>query len=130
MENSSCSFVRLLLLFCFIFVFFLTFCSSELATVSSLICRHLSVCCSSDSLLTPFSILPQAEQQKRAAITSAEGDKVAAELLSAAFARAGNGLIELRRIEAAEDIAYQMSQSRNVVYLPQNQTTLLNLGAV
>lgn len=73
-------------------------------------------------------LVEKAEQQKRAAITSAEGDKVAAELLSKAFASAGNGLIELRRIEAAEDIAYQLSQNRNVVYLPQGQNTLLNIG--
>ena len=33
--------------------------------------------------------------------------------------KAGEGLIELRRIEAAEDIANNMAQSRNVVYLPQ-----------
>ena len=36
------------------------------------------------------------------------------------------GLIELRRIEAAEDIAYQLSQSPNVVYLNQNSNMLLN----
>ena len=33
--------------------------------------------------------------------------------------QAGEGLVELRRIEAAEDIANNMAQSRNVVYLPQ-----------
>jgi len=75
-------------------------------------------------------VVEKAEQQKKAAVTSAEGDREAASLLSKAFAAAGDGLVELRRIEAAEDIAYQMSQSRNVVYLPQNQTTLLNLGQV
>ena len=37
--------------------------------------------------------------------------------------QAGEGLIELRRIEAAEDIANNMAQSRNVVYLPQVVTS-------
>jgi len=47
--------------------------------------------------------------------------------LAKAFGEAGEGLVELRRIEAAEDIAYQLSKSRNVVYLPNGQQTLLAL---
>jgi prohibitin 1 len=35
--------------------------------------------------------------------------------------------VELRRIETAEDVATQMAQSRNVVYLPSGQQTLLSL---
>lgn len=63
----------------------------------------------------------------KASIISAEGDAQAAELLAKAFADAGDGLVELRRIEAAEDIAYQLSRSRQVAYLPAGQSTLLNL---
>lgn len=44
-----------------------------------------------------------------------------------AFADAGDGLVELRKIEAAEEIADRMAKSKNVVYLPGNQSTLLNL---
>jgi len=51
----------------------------------------------------------------------------AALMLAKAFGDAGEGLVELRRIEAAEDIAYQLAKSRNVVYLPTGQSTLLNL---
>ena len=40
---------------------------------------------------------------------------------------AGEGLVELRRIETAEHIAEEMATSRNVVYLPQGQSTLLAL---
>lgn len=69
----------------------------------------------------------QAEQQKKAAIISAEGDSKAAELLAKAFSKAGGGLVELRKLEAAEDIAYQLSKSKSVVYLPQGQQTLLSL---
>jgi prohibitin 1 len=57
-------------------------------------------------------MVEKAEQQKKAAIISAEGDSNAAELLIAnSLATAGNGLIELHKLEAAEDIAYQFSHS-------------------
>jgi prohibitin 1 len=72
-------------------------------------------------------LVEKAEQQKKATVLSAEGDAEAATLLSKAFTTAGDGLIELRRIEAAEDIAYQLSRSRGVNYLPSGQGTLLNL---
>lgn len=72
-------------------------------------------------------LVEKAEQVKLASIISAEGDTEAASLLSKAFSKAGDGLIELRRIETAEEVATQLSQSRNVVYLPHGQQTLLSL---
>ena len=57
----------------------------------------------------------------------AEGDSQGATLIAQALGEGGEGLVELRKIEAAEDIAYQLSQSPNVVYLPDNQNTLLSL---
>nr|QBH74214.1 prohibitin [Encarsia formosa] len=72
-------------------------------------------------------LVEKAEQQKKAAIISAEGDAQAASLLAKSLGEAGDGLVELRRIEAAEDIAYQLGRSRQVIYLPPNQSTLLNL---
>lgn len=75
-------------------------------------------------------LVEKAEQMKKSAVISAEGDAAAAELLAKAFAESGDGLIELRRIEAAEDIAYQLSRSRQVAYLPGAQNTLLNLPAM
>jgi prohibitin 1 len=75
-------------------------------------------------------LVEKAEQQKKAAVISAEGDTQAAYLLAKAFGDAGEGLVELRRIEAAEDIAFQLSKSRNVVYLPTGQSTLLNLPSM
>merc|ERR1739845_168706 len=68
-------------------------------------------------------LVEKAEQFKTASVISAEGDTEAASLLATAFAKAGEGLVELRRIEAAEEIATHMSQSRNVVYLPSGQKT-------
>lgn len=67
------------------------------------------------------------EQRKLATVIRAEGDAQAATLIATALGEGGNGLIELRKIEAAEDIAYQLSQSPNVVYLPEKQNTLLSL---
>jgi len=72
-------------------------------------------------------LVEKAEFVKTASIIQAEGDTDAATLLARAFAEAGEGLIELRRIEASEEIASQMAQSRNVVYLPPGQQTLLAL---
>jgi len=74
-------------------------------------------------------LVEKAEQHKKAAIISAEGDYQAAGLLAKAF-EAGEALVELRRLEAAEDIAQQLSRSRNVVYLPSGQTTLINLPQI
>ena len=62
-----------------------------------------------------------------AAVLSAEGDSEAAKMLAKSFGSSGDGLIELRRIEAAEDIAYQLSKNRNVSYLPEGVNALLNL---
>jgi len=72
-------------------------------------------------------VVEKAEQQKKAAIISSEGDSKAAELLATAFQKSGEGLVELRKIEAAEEIAANLSKSRNVVYLPSGQQTLLSL---
>lgn len=74
-------------------------------------------------------LVEKAEQSKKAAIITAEGDAQAAILLAKSFGNAGEGLVELRRIEAAEDIAYQLSKSRNITYLPSGQNVLLNLPA-
>ncbi|MEE6527790.1 hypothetical protein FKM82_029423, partial [Ascaphus truei] len=72
-------------------------------------------------------VVEKAEQQKKAAVISAQGDSTAAELIAVSLADVGDGLIELRKLEAAEDIAYQLSRSRNVTYLPPGQRTLLQL---
>merc|ERR1719230_1484505 len=46
-------------------------------------------------------LVERAEQEKKAAIVKAEGEAEAAKLISEATKRAGPGMIELRRIEAA-----------------------------
>ncbi|XP_053981156.1 protein l(2)37Cc [Hylaeus anthracinus] len=72
-------------------------------------------------------LVEKAEQQKKAAVITAEGDAQAASLIAKSLGEAGDGLVELRRIEAAEDIALNLSKSRQVAYLPPGQNVLLNL---
>lgn len=72
-------------------------------------------------------LVEKAEQLKKAAVIAAEGDTEAADLMAKAFGKAGEGLVELRRIETAEQIATDLGTSRNIAYLPQGQQTLLAL---
>ena len=72
-------------------------------------------------------LVEKAEQLKKAAVIAAEGDTEAAELMARAFGKAGEGLVELRRIETAEGIATDLAASRNIAYLPHGQQTLLAL---
>lgn len=75
-------------------------------------------------------LVEKAEQAKQAAIIAAEGDARAAELISKALLEAGDGLIELRRIEIAEDVATQLSGSSNVAYINEGSNMLLNFARV
>ncbi|KAI6174846.1 Band 7 protein domain containing protein [Aphelenchoides bicaudatus] len=72
-------------------------------------------------------LVEKAEQMKLAAVTKAEGDAQASKLLSKAFSEAGDGLIELRKLEAAEEIAEVLAKSKNVAYLPKDLNALLAL---
>ncbi|KAJ2709786.1 Prohibitin-1, subunit of the prohibitin complex (Phb1p-Phb2p) [Coemansia spiralis] len=80
-------------------------------------------------------VVEKAEQEKLAAVIRAEGEAVAAQRISAALAKAGPGLVKLRRIEASREIAETLAAARNVTYLPSasqgssNQQMLLNLGS-
>ena len=74
-------------------------------------------------------LVQKSEQEKKAAIIRAEGESTAAKVVSEAL-EGSPALVELRRIEAARDIADTLSKSRNVTYLPRGgQNVLLNMGA-
>ena len=60
----------------------------------------------------------KADQEKKAAIIRAEGEAEAATLISQAMQLAGNGFIEVRRIDAAVEVAHTLSSSKNITYLP------------
>ncbi|THU59068.1 hypothetical protein C4D60_Mb03t21090 [Musa balbisiana] len=73
-------------------------------------------------------LVARAEQERRAAVIRAEGESEAAKLISDATSAAGTGLLELRRIEAAREIATTLSKSPNVVYLPGGNNMLLGIN--
>ncbi|CAG8592971.1 10643_t:CDS:2 [Paraglomus occultum] len=76
-------------------------------------------------------IVEKAEQEKQAAIIRAEGEAEAADRISRALDKAGEGLVLLRRIEASREIAGTLAGSKNVAYLPASQGgsgLLLNVG--
>jgi len=70
-------------------------------------------------------IVAKAEQEKKAAVIRATGEADAAKLLGEAM-QSGRGFLELRKIEAARDIAETLARSRNVTYIPASGI-LLNL---
>ncbi|CAF4264648.1 unnamed protein product, partial [Rotaria sordida] len=72
-------------------------------------------------------LIEKTEQSRQANVMAAEDDARAADLIGKALDEAGDGLIELRRIETAEGIANQLSKSRNSVYLPHGPQLLLNI---
>lgn len=55
-------------------------------------------------------IVMKAEQEAQAAVIRSEGEALAAELITKAMASSGNGFVQLRRIEAAREIAETLSK--------------------
>eukprot|EP00483_Globobulimina_turgida_P000535 UN00535 len=72
-------------------------------------------------------IVAKTEQEKRAAIIQAEGESEAARLLSTSIEKAGRGFIEIRKIEAAKEIAETLAHASNVTYLPGGGNVLYQL---
>ncbi|KAG4306556.1 hypothetical protein PORY_000544 [Pneumocystis oryctolagi] len=72
----------------------------------------------------------KAEQERQASVIRAEGEAEAAETVSKALQRAGDGLISIRRIEASKEIAAVLANSKNVTYLPGQGTGLEHGGAL
>jgi prohibitin 1 len=70
-------------------------------------------------------VVMKADQERKAAVVRAEGESESARLISDATRSAGGGLIELRRIEAARDIAGTLARGRNVTYLPSGGQNML-----
>jgi len=73
-------------------------------------------------------IVERAEQERQATVIRSEGEAEAARMISEALREHGSGLIEVRRIDAAKDIAESLAKSPNVMYLPNGQQMLLNVG--
>ncbi|EXF84838.1 hypothetical protein COL5a_002966 [Colletotrichum fioriniae] len=77
-------------------------------------------------------IVEKAEQERQANVIRAEGEAESAETISKAIAKNGDGLVQIRKIEAARDIAATLSSNPNVAYLPSGGKSgnqmLLNVG--
>ncbi|KAF2733602.1 hypothetical protein EJ04DRAFT_544063 [Polyplosphaeria fusca] len=63
-------------------------------------------------------VVEKAEQERQANVIRAEGEAEAADTISKAVAKSGDGLIQIRRIETQKDIAQMLSRNPNVSYLP------------
>lgn len=63
-------------------------------------------------------VVKKAEQERQAVVTRAEGEAEAAGIITKAMEKTGNAIVEVRRIDAAKEIAGKLANSRNIVYLP------------
>lgn len=85
-------------------------------------------------------LVEKAEQERKASVIRAEGEAEAAEHISKALQKNGDGLLLIRRIEASKEIASTLANSPNITYLPgggkkgnsdvsgATNSLLLNLG--
>ncbi|KAI0171357.1 hypothetical protein LQW54_003358 [Pestalotiopsis sp. IQ-011] len=76
-------------------------------------------------------IVEKAEQERQANVIRAEGEAESAETISRAIAKNGDGLIQIRKIEASREIAQTLAGNPNVAYLPggkQGGQFLLSVG--
>lgn len=63
-------------------------------------------------------VVERAEQERQANVIRAEGEAESADTIGKAISKAGDGLILIRKIEAAREIAQVLSSNPNVAYLP------------
>ncbi|EPY39456.1 prohibitin [Angomonas deanei] len=71
-------------------------------------------------------IVMENEQKRQAAVIRAEGEAESARLISDAIQKSGQGLLKIRRIEAAVDISEKLSGMPNVTFVPGGSNMLLN----
>jgi len=65
-------------------------------------------------------VVVRAEQERQAVVTRAEGEAEAALIITKAMEKTGSAIIEVRRIDAAKEIAGKLAGSRNITYLPSS----------
>lgn len=70
-------------------------------------------------------LVMKAEQEQKAAIIRAEGESQAAEVISLALKTSGSGMIDVKRIDAAREIADILAKAPNVVYVPSGVNMLM-----
>mmetsp|Transcript_7022 Transcript_7022/g.10067 ORF Transcript_7022/g.10067 Transcript_7022/m.10067 type:complete len:283 (+) Transcript_7022:59-907(+) len=74
-------------------------------------------------------VVKKAEQERQAVVTRAEGEAEAAGIITSAMEKTGHAIIEVRRIDAAKDIAAKLAGSRNIVYLPSGGSSHAGAGS-
>jgi len=74
-------------------------------------------------------VVKKAEQERQAVVTRAQGEAEAASIITNAMEATGNAIIEVRRIDAAKEIAAKLANSRNIVYLPTGQGSSSGQGS-
>ncbi|KAB8338830.1 hypothetical protein FH972_021774 [Carpinus fangiana] len=67
-------------------------------------------------------IVEKAEQERQASVIRAEGEAEAADTISRAVAKSGDGLIMIRRIETQKEIAQTMADNPNITYLASGES--------
>ena len=70
-------------------------------------------------------VVERSEQERQASVIRAEGEAEAATIISSSLNSAGEGLVLLRRIEAAKDIAGTMAKNRNARFAITHPVPLL-----
>lgn len=70
-------------------------------------------------------VVMKAEQERQAAVIRAEGESEAARLISEALKSHGSAMIDVKRIDAAKEIAEALAGSRNVSYVPSGMSMLM-----
>merc|ERR1712176_1091856 len=61
-------------------------------------------------------VVKKADQMRQAVVTRGEAE--AATIITEAMEKTGNAIVEVRRIDAAKEIAAKLANSRNITYLP------------
>lgn len=69
----------------------------------------------------------KAEQEMKAAIIRAEGESEAARLIGEATAKYGSSIVELRKLEAAKEVAETLSTSKKLVFIPNSTNMIMSM---
>lgn len=76
-------------------------------------------------------IVEKAEQERQANVIRAEGEAESADAIAKAINKSGDGLVQIRKIEASREIAQTLASNPNVSYIPggkQGSNIMLHAG--
>ena len=74
-------------------------------------------------------IVAKTQQEAKAAIIRAEGESESAKIITDALKEAGEGYVQVQRIDAAKTVAQSLAGAGNVTYLPGSGNMLLGLNS-